>query len=71
MKLFGLFGSPYVSRIARTMRLYVFNVEHVALSAFGLQREMRKINPMPKVPKLHTSSAYCGALPAFAQTSLE
>lgn len=52
MKLIGLFDSPYVRRVAVTMRLYGFDFEHVALSVFRHQDEMRKINPMLKVPML-------------------
>lgn len=52
MKLIGLYDSPYVRRVAVTMRLYGFGFEHVALSVFRHQDEMRKINPMLKVPML-------------------
>jgi len=52
MKLIGLYDSPYVRRVAVTMRLYGFEFEHVALSVFRHQEEMRKINPMMKVPML-------------------
>ena len=52
MKLIGLYDSPYVRRVAVTMRLYGFDFEHVALSVFRHQEEMRKTNPMMKVPML-------------------
>ncbi|HEY0846308.1 MAG TPA: glutathione S-transferase family protein [Noviherbaspirillum sp.] len=52
MKLIGLFDSPYVRRVAITMRLYGIDVEHVALSVFRDQDEMSKVNPMLKVPML-------------------
>lgn len=52
MKLIGLYDSPYVRRVAVSMRLYGFDFEHVALSVFRHQDEMRKINPMLKVPML-------------------
>jgi glutathione S-transferase len=52
MKLIGLFDSPYVRRVAVSMRLYGFEFEHVALSVFRHQDEMRKINPLLKVPML-------------------
>lgn len=52
MKLIGLFDSPYVRRVAVTMRLYGIDFEHVALSVFRHQDEMRKLNPMLKVPML-------------------
>jgi glutathione S-transferase len=52
MKLIGLFDSPYVRRVAVSMRLQGFSFEHVALSVFRHQDEMRKINPLLKVPML-------------------
>lgn len=52
MKLIGLFDSPYVRRVAVSMRLQRFAFEHVALSVFRHQDEMRKINPLVKVPML-------------------
>ncbi len=52
MKLVGLFDSPYVRRVAVSLRLYGFEFEHVALSVFRNQDEMRKINPLLKVPML-------------------
>lgn len=52
MKLIGLFDSPYVRRVAVTMRLYGIDFEHAALSVFRHQDEMRKTNPMLKVPML-------------------
>lgn len=52
MQLIGLFDSPYVRRVAVTMRLYGIDFEHVALSVFRHQDEMRKINPLLKVPML-------------------
>ena len=52
MKLIGLYDSPYVRRVAVTMRLYGMDYEQVALSVFRHQEEMRKINPMMKVPML-------------------
>jgi glutathione S-transferase len=52
MKLIGLFDSPYVRRVAVSMRLLGFPFEHVALSVFRNQDEMRQINPLLKVPML-------------------
>ena len=52
MKLIGLFDSPYVRRVAVSMRLQGFAFEHVALSVFRHQEEMRRINPLVKVPML-------------------
>jgi glutathione S-transferase len=52
MKLIGLYDSPYVRRVAVSMRLQGFAFEHVALSVFRHIDEMRKINPLVKVPML-------------------
>lgn len=52
MKLIGLFDSPYVRRVAVSMRLLGLPFEHVALSVFRNFDEMRAINPLVKVPML-------------------
>ncbi len=52
MKLLGLFDSPYVRRVAVSMRLQGFVFEHLALSVFRHKEEMSKINPLLKVPML-------------------
>ena len=52
MKLIGLFDSPYVRRVAVSMRLQGFSFEHVALSVFRHIDEMRTMNPLVKVPML-------------------
>jgi glutathione S-transferase len=54
MKLIGLFDSPYVRRVAVSMRLQGSSFEHVALSVFRHIDEMKKINPLVKVPMLVT-----------------
>jgi glutathione S-transferase len=52
MQLIGLFDSPYVRRVAISLHLYGMGFEHVALSVFRNQDEMRAINPLLKVPML-------------------
>lgn len=52
MKLVGLFDSPYVRRVAVSMRLQGLPFEHVALSVFRHINEMREFNPLIKVPML-------------------
>ncbi len=52
MKLIGLYDSPYVRRVAVSMRIQGFAFQHVALSVFRHQDEMRQINPLVKVPML-------------------
>jgi glutathione S-transferase len=52
MKLIGLYDSPYVRRVAVSMRIQGYAFQHVALSVFRHQTEMREINPLVKVPML-------------------
>ena len=52
MKLIGMLDSPYVRRVAISMHVLGFAFEHVALSVFRNQDEMRKVNPLVKVPML-------------------
>jgi glutathione S-transferase len=52
MQLIGLYDSPYVRRVAVSMRLQGLSFEHVPLSVFRHPDEMRKINPLLKVPML-------------------
>jgi glutathione S-transferase len=52
MQLIGLFDSPYVRRVAVSLHLHGMEFEHVALSVFRDQDEMRAINPLFKVPML-------------------
>lgn len=56
MKLLGLFDSPYVRRVAVSMRLQGFAFEHLALSVFRHKEEMSKTNPLLKVPMLTLDS---------------
>ncbi|HXA48630.1 MAG TPA: glutathione S-transferase family protein [Burkholderiaceae bacterium] len=52
MKLIGLFDSPFARRVAVSMRLQGFAFEHITLSVFRDVDEMRKINPLVKIPML-------------------
>ena len=52
MKLIGLYDSPFVRRVAVSMRLRHIPFEHVALSVFRDREEMGRINPMMKIPLL-------------------
>lgn len=55
MILFGRFGSPFVRRIAITLRLYGIEHEHQQLSASGDDRpKLQAINPLARVPALIT-----------------
>lgn len=52
--LVGLFDSPYVRRVAVTMEFYGVPFEHESLSVFRHVEEMRKTNPLLRVPMLTT-----------------
>ncbi|MDH4126260.1 MAG: glutathione S-transferase family protein [Gammaproteobacteria bacterium] len=52
MQLIGMFDSPFVRRVAITMRLLGVPFEHNPLSIFRGYDEFRKINPLVKVPTL-------------------
>lgn len=58
MKLVGLFDSPYVRRVAVSLRLQGVEFEHVALSVFRDINEMRTYSPLIKVPMLITDDGY-------------
>lgn len=50
--LVGLLDSPYVRRVAISLRLYGMAYDHVALSVFRHREQMQLINPTLKVPLL-------------------
>ena len=52
--LLGLFDSPYVRRVAIAMAYYGIPFEHESLSVFRHMEEMRKTNPLLRVPMLTT-----------------
>ena len=52
MQLIGMLDSPYVRRVAISMRLMGLAYQHEPLSVFRNYDEFRKINPMVKVPTL-------------------
>lgn len=51
-QLIGLLDSPYVRRVAISMRLHGIAHEHVVLSVFRQREAMQHINPTLKVPAL-------------------
>lgn len=51
-QLIGLLDSPYVRRVAISMRLHGLAHEHVTLSVFRHREAMQLINPTLKVPAL-------------------
>lgn len=52
MKLIGMLDSPYVRRVAISMRLLGLPFEHAAISVFRGFDEFRQINPVVKAPTL-------------------
>ncbi len=52
MELVGMMGSPYVRRVAVSMRLMGLEHEHRQISVFRDTDEFRTINPVVKAPTL-------------------
>lgn len=52
MQLIGMLDSPFVRRVAITMRVLGINYEHSPLSIFRTYDEFRQLNPLVKVPTL-------------------
>jgi glutathione S-transferase len=52
MRLIGMLDSPYVRRVAVTLRLLGIPFEHHPLSVFSTYDQFRQINPLVKVPTL-------------------
>ena len=52
MQLIGMMDSPFVRRVAISMRMMGFEFEHRPLSIFNTYDEFRQLNPLVKVPTL-------------------
>ena len=53
MTLYGRHASPFVRRVAVTLRLYGMDYRHVPLMPFGADKaELAKFNPIARVPAL-------------------
>ncbi len=52
MELIGMLDSPYVRRVAVTLRLIGLPCVHRPISVFGAYAEFRAINPVVKAPTL-------------------
>jgi glutathione S-transferase len=51
--LYGRYASPFVRRVAVTLRLYGIDYGHVPLMPFGPDKtELAKFNPIARVPAL-------------------
>jgi glutathione S-transferase len=57
MVLYGRYASPFVRRVAVTLRLYGVGYHHVPLMPFGPDKaELAKFNPIARVPALRLAS---------------
>ena len=52
MQLIGMLDSPFVRRVAITMRVLGIGYEHNPLSIFRTYDEFRQLNPLVKIPTL-------------------
>lgn len=52
MKLIGMLDSPYVRRVAITLKRLDIPFEHEALSVFRTFEQFQRINPVVKAPTL-------------------
>ena len=52
MQLIGMLDSPFVRRVAVSMRMLGIEYEHNPLSIFRTYDEFRSVNPLVKVPTL-------------------
>jgi glutathione S-transferase len=56
MRLIGMLDSPYVRRVAISLRLMGLDFEHEPLSVFSTYGEFAAINPVVKAPTLVTDT---------------
>ncbi|WP_179191833.1 glutathione S-transferase family protein [Commensalibacter intestini] len=54
MKLIGMLDSPYVRRVAISLKAMNFSFEHEELSVFNDIEKMKVVNPLIKAPSLMT-----------------
>ncbi len=52
MKLYGRYLSPFVRRVGTSLGLLGLPFDHVALSVVDQKEDIRKVNPMTRVPAL-------------------
>jgi glutathione S-transferase len=58
--LYGRHASPFVRRVAVTMRLYGIAYRHVPLMPFGPDKaELAKFNPIARYPPCSSPMAKC------------
>ena len=60
MRLYGRYNSPYVRRVAVTMRLYGLDYEHENIIPFDDgKRDVARVNPIARVPVLELPDGEC------------
>ena len=59
MRLIGMLDSPYVRRVAVSLKLMGCDFELSQISVFRGFDEFRSINPVVKAPTLITMRAWC------------
>ena len=60
MRLYGRYNSPYVRRVAVTMRLYGLDYEHENIIPFDDgRRDITRVNPIARVPVLELPDGEC------------
>jgi glutathione S-transferase len=58
--LFGRHASPFVRRVAVTLRLYGIGYRHEPLMPFGPDKaKLAEFNPIARVPALRLATARC------------
>ncbi len=55
MKLFGSYRSPFVRRVAITMKVFDMPFEHMDIPVFDKPDEINAHNPLTRVPTLDRS----------------
>jgi len=60
MRLFGRYNSPYVRRVAVTLRIYGLDYNHESVIPFGdAKLDLAKHNPITRVPVLELEGGEC------------
>jgi glutathione S-transferase len=59
MILVGQYDSPYVRRVAISLRVQGFAYEHDTRSVFGDFDALRRINPLGRIPRWCSTAARC------------
>ena len=63
MQLIGMLDSPYVRRVAVSMKLMGIDFEHQSVSVFRNFDRFREVNPVVKAPRSSATTAPCSWTP--------